>query len=87
MTLNGILMRISNTPPYLLVCRILTNNVEVGTYGCKIPWEGIHDDRARGRCRNLETSIKRNFAVINKINNIFRIFRDSTFSVVAALGR
>ena len=34
-----------------------------------------------------EVSTKRNFAIINKINNIFRIFRDSTFSVVAALGR
>ena len=40
MTLNGILMRISNTPPSLLVCRILTNNVEVGTYGCKFLGKG-----------------------------------------------
>ena len=33
-----------------------------------------------------EINKKNNFAIINKINNRLRIFRDSMFSVIATLG-
>ena len=37
--------------------------------------------------RNWGISKKRNFAMINKINNKLRIFQDSTFGMVTSLGR
>ena len=40
-----------------------------------------------GNLGTWEISAKRNSAMINIRNNTFRIFWDSTFGVVAALGR
>ena len=39
--------------PILMSVYKMTKNVEVSTYGHKVSWEWIYDNRAIGKCTNL----------------------------------
>ena len=56
---NGILMRISNTPLSLLLCKVMTKNVEVVIHRSEMSCERIHDNNTRGTVGNLGKSAQK----------------------------
>ena len=84
-SINGFLMRISNTPPSLSVCSTLTNNVEVSIYISEMSCECILYDCVRGKIWN-QVNEHTNIFCDNKNNNKrLWICLDNTVSAVAVM--
>ena len=66
----GILIIISNTPLSLLVCRILTNNVELSSYSRESFCKSILYELARGQSGNREIKHIKKFRNNKKIEGI-----------------
>ena len=81
----GILIRISNTPPSLWVCRILTNNLELCSYSRENLCKWILYESLRGRNGNRGIKHIKKKSDYKKIKKVL-ICQESTFNVVVIIG-